>query len=108
VNALPNFQQAIVEKGVTSRAWYQFFQQLWKGTPPGSEAAITVEASPFKYTAAQRGFVIVNGGTVILVQFNRTTTNYVTGQTAGCFPLSAGDSLIVTYTGVPTMTFVPQ
>ena len=108
MNALPNFQQPIAEKGVTSRAWYQFFQQLWKGVPPADESSVTVTASPFTYTASQRGFVIVNGGTVSLIQFARTTTNYTTGQTSGCFPLSSGDSLVVTYTGKPTMTFVPQ
>ncbi len=108
MNALPNFNQPIVEKGVTSRAWYQFLQQLWKGTPPAAESSVTVGASPFTFTASQRGFVIVQGGTVSLVQFSRSTTNYTTGQTSGCFPVSAGDSLIVTYSVSPNMTFVPQ
>ena len=108
MNALPNFNQPLVEKGVTSRAWFQFFQQLWKGTPPGSEVPVTASASPFKYTAPNRGFLIISGGTVTLVQFARSTTNYTTGQTSGCFPVSAGDSVIVTYSSAPLLTFVPQ
>ena len=110
MNALPNFSQSIADKGgSTNRAWYQFFQGIWKGLPPASESTITAPASPFIYSAAMRGFVIISGGTVTLVQFSRDgKTNYTTGQTQGCFPVSNGDSLTVTFSAAPSMTFVPQ
>jgi hypothetical protein len=31
----------------------------------------------------------------------------VTGQTAGLFPLNQGDTLTVSYTGLPSLTWVP-
>lgn len=110
MNALPNFNQQISDsKGITTRAWYQFLQQLWKGAPPSSEVAVPVYASPFTYSAAQRGFLIVNGGTVSMVQWSRDgKTNYVTGQTQGCFPLSSGDALVIVFSATPTLVFVPQ
>lgn len=106
---LPNYRLALVEKGQTSSPWYKFFTGIFDGKPPGPESTVTVGTSPFTYTATQKGFIIVQGGTVSLVQWSRGgTTNYATGQTQGCFPLSQGDSLIVTFTGAPNMTFVPQ
>ncbi len=109
MNILPNYNQPLVEKGLTARTWYQFFQSMWKGFPTGAEVSVTATASPMTYLAPSKGFLIVNGGTVSLVQFTRDQkTNYTTGQTQGCFPVSNGDALIVTYSVTPTLTFVPQ
>lgn len=107
-SAIPNYREPMLEKGTLMRAWYQFFVDLWKGRPPGDKLALTPAASPFTYNAQSKGFVIVQGGTVSLVQFSRGTSNHNTGSTQGCFPLSQGDSLIVTYSGTPTLTWVPQ
>lgn len=108
-SALPNYRQAIQERGTTDRAWYSLFSDLWNRKPPSAESAVSVGTSPFTYTAVRGGFVIVQGGTVSLVQFSRDgLTNHTTGATQGCFPLSQGDSLIVTYSVAPSMTFVPQ
>ena len=90
-----------------AQAWWRWIQATEQGVPPGAEIPITVGASPFTYTASQKGFVLLTGGTVSLVHIARTTSN-ATGLTTGIFPLSAGDQLIVTYSGKPTMTFVPQ
>lgn len=108
-STIPTFDQTLTDKGVTNRVWYFFWQSLYKGNPPGAESTLTVTQSPFTFVAAQRGFVIVQGGTVSMIQFSRGgVQNYNTGATTGVFPLSAGDSLIVTYSGIPAMTFVPQ
>jgi hypothetical protein len=107
--ALPTFETSLTQGNKTSNVWYRFWQGLYQGRPPSGESSVKPTTSPFTYTTNQRGFVIVQGGTVSTIQFSRgLSTNYVTGLTGGCFPLSAGDSLIVTYTVVPTMTFVPQ
>lgn len=108
-NAIPQNLQSFLHGKEMSRVWYFFLQGLWKGSPPSAESAVTPTASPFTYVAAERGFMIVTGGTVGVVQFSRDgSTNYITGQTAGCFPLSQGDTLILTYSVAPTMTWVPQ
>lgn len=108
-NAIPTNTAPFLEKGIISRVWYFFLSSLWKGTPPSSESGVKVGVSPFGYIAPQRGFAIVQGGSVSLVQFSRDgMTNYTTGQTSGCFPLSQGDELLVTYSIAPTITWVPQ
>lgn len=69
---------------------------------------VTVSASPFTYSPPVKGNVIVTGGTVSDISFSRDGTNiYTTGQSSGMFQINANDRLIVTYTGAPTMTFVP-
>lgn len=106
---IPTYEQSLTEKGNTARPWYVFFQNLYTGNPPAAESTITPTASPFTYTAARKGFLIVQGGTLGLVSFSRGgVTNHNTGATQGAFPLSAGDSLVITYTAAPTLTFVPQ
>lgn len=108
MNNLPTFDQPLVDRNTTSKVWYFFFKSLYTGASPGPEGPVTLTGSPFTYSATQRGFLIVQGGTVSLVQFSRGSTNYTTGQTQGCFPVSAGDRLIINYSVAPTVTFVPQ
>ena len=86
--------------------WYKFFSALYKGTPPSAETALVVGISPWSYSAPAKGFVIIRGGTVSAVTFSRSMTT-LTGQTAGIFPLAQGDVLTVSYSGLPTMTWVP-
>lgn len=102
----PTYEQSLAAKGQTNSVWYRFFQGLYKGTPPTSESAVSVTGSPFAFTAPSKGFMIVSGGTVSAVQLTRTVTT-LTGQTSGIFPLSQGDVLTVTYSGLPTLTFFP-
>jgi len=107
-SAIPAYEQRLLgPMQNTQSVWYRFFNQLWTGVPPSAETAIAVTASPFTYAAPKRGFVIVNGGTVSLIKFTRSAS-YTTGQTQGVFPVSSGDMLTVTYSALPTMTFVPQ
>lgn len=104
---IPAYEVPLTSKGQTQSSWYRFFLNLLQGPPPSNESTITVGGSPFKYTAPSRGFVILRGGTVSAVQFTRSLTT-LTGLTAGLFPLSQGDVLTVTYSGLPAMVFVPQ
>lgn len=108
-NQAPTYNQPLVVGNVTSKDWYFFWNAIWKGLAPGAETAITPGVSPYTYSAAVKGSVIVSGGTVSLIRFSRDgTTFYTVGATAGMFTLNAADRLEVTYTVVPTMTFVPQ
>ena len=70
-------------------------------------ANVAPTGSPFTYKAPFPGFVILTSGTVSDVSITRAATTVTTGQTAGLFPVSRFDSLVVTYTGAPTMKFVP-
>lgn len=103
----PTYDQPITSKGQTSSVWYRYFQGLFLGTPPAAESVLTLGASPYAYTATGKGFVIIRSGTVSAVQFTRSSTT-LTGQTSGIFPLSQGDTLTITYSVLPTVTWVPQ
>jgi hypothetical protein len=81
------------------------------GTSPAPVSNITIGASPFVYqnTGPNSINVIVQGGTVSLIEFSRDgTTFYNVGITAGIVPLSVNDRVRVTYTAAPTMTRVPR
>ena len=70
---------------------------------------ITVTASPFTYqnTSDYDVDIIVQGGTVSLVEFTRDNSNfYNVGVVAGMFHLGPSDRLKVTYTVAPTMRYI--
>jgi hypothetical protein len=107
-NKVPQFNQPLVEKGVTSRDWYFFFAGMFRGLAPEFESPVTLTGSPFTYGASSKGSVIVSGGTVSAIEFSRDgSTFYSVGQTAGMFTLNAADRLRITYAVAPTVTFVP-
>ena len=103
---VPTYAKSLVSNNVNDASWYRYFQDLERGIPAANEVPITVGVSPFVYTAPRGGSVIVNGGTVSKIEFTRTN-KHTTGQTGGMFTVSLGDSLTVTWSGKPTMTFVP-
>lgn len=108
LNNLPNYPVPLEVNGKTSKDWYFFWSGLFRKLPPAAEAAVTPGASPYIYSPAVGGTVIVSGGTVSAIAFSRDgVTFYATGQTAGMFTLNAADQLRITYTVVPTVTFVP-
>jgi hypothetical protein len=108
LNSLPQFKTPLETNGVTGKDWYFFWAGLYQGLPPGLPAPITVNPSPFTFSAPIKGQVLISGGTVSAVQFTRDGTNiYSTGATAGPFLVNQSDRLIVTYTVIPTMVFVP-
>lgn len=108
LNNFPTYPTPLEEGGRTASTWYFFLAGLFRGLAPEREAAVTPGASPYTYSSPRGGFVIVSGGTVSAIDWSRDgTTFFTTGQTAGCFPLSSQDFLKITYTVVPTVTFVP-
>jgi len=70
-------------------------------------AAITPTGSPFTYTVPFSGAVTVTGGVVSVISIKRQGATVATGVTVGVFPVSQNDQLVVTYTGAPTMVFLP-
>lgn len=107
-NSLPLYNVPLMQAGNLVRDWYFFFSGLFRGLPPGNVETVTVGASPYIYSAARRGFLILTGGTVSAVAFSRDgTTFYSYGTTVGQFAVSAADQVRITHTGAPTVTFVP-
>lgn len=70
---------------------------------------ITVGASPYVHqnTSNYDSCIIIQGGTVSLVEYTRDNTNFFNiGVVAGFIHLSPNDRLRVTYTVVPTMRYI--
>lgn len=70
--------------------------------------SVAVGGSPFTYTAAFDGTIVLTGGTVSAVSLIRQGISVATGIAAGLIPLSRLDQLQITYSVVPTMTFFPR
>jgi hypothetical protein len=72
--------------------------------------AIVVGASPFTYTPpiGSRGMVVVAGGNVTAIAYNRRGVATGLGVVAGPVEVSPGDTVTVTYAVAPTMTYVPR
>ena len=82
---------------------------LLQDPPPRAQpiASVSPTGSPYTYTAPFAGTVSVTSGTVSQITVIRTGVSVVTGLTSGLFQLSRFDQLQVTYTGTPTMNFIP-
>lgn len=110
-NLISSRQRWINQDGTPTPEFFRFISGIAVAVFPSAISSIVVGASPFTFATAfttGTSAVIIQGGTVSKVEFTRDSVNFInTGQTQGMFPLSGGDSLRVTYTGLPTMTFLP-
>ena len=90
--------------GRIQQPWIQYLQQFTQSPP--RFIAVTVGASPFTYTALELGQIVIVGGTVTALHLVRGTSDLdITGQSV--ILLSPQDQLIVTYSVLPTITFIP-
>lgn len=112
---IPAARQPVTEKGpggepLFTRPWYLSLQGLFQRVANSGAApiAITVGASPFIYAADTDGNLIVTGGTVTAIAYGRGGVFTTIGITTGLVPVFAGDSVRVTYTVLPTMTFIKR
>lgn len=104
--SLPRESDLVLDKdGRFAQPWFRFFQRL-DGKGPAA-AAQTVGTSPATLSFSKNGFITVQGGTVSLIEYRRGTSGTFTniGVIAGPVPVRNGDSVRITYTVVPTVTF---
>jgi hypothetical protein len=104
----PSYDQPVMTADKTTSVWYRYFQASETGQPPDNESGVPLMTSPMLFVASRKGFVIITGGTVSAIAISRTpNVFYPTGQLTGAFTLAQGDTLRLTYTGTPTVTFFP-
>lgn len=85
----------------------KFFEALGGGELEDANA-ITVGASPYTYLADSDGVLVVRGGTVSQIAYVRNSGSINLGVIAGPIPLLAADAVTITYTVLPTVTFLPS
>lgn len=113
--------------------WWQFFLTIWQRTgggnsiesvpdiqsvmedthddinAPGPFVAQVIGASPFSLLSPGRGTLVISGGTVSQLGLKRYGTTLVLPITAGLVLVErVVDTLIITHTGAPAVTFVPR
>lgn len=93
--------------GKLANTWYMFLVRLAQLTAESPMVAPAVGASPFTFTAGTIGHMFATGGTVSSIVLTRSGTS-IACQANQFIPMAAGDTITVTYTVAPTMTFVPS
>jgi len=113
MTATPTFGQPdpgvafLNKEGRLADIWYRYLVRLGQLTAERQIAPVAVSASPFTYQATTIGDLLVRGGTVSAVTLVRGNDS-VSCPTSGFVPMAANDSVIVTYSVLPTVTFVPR
>lgn len=103
---VPSSAQAIADPtGRVTTPWQRFFNALVSASAPIQ--TVTVGASPFSFRAGSGGSLAISGGTVSSITLTRYTVTAPTGATSGIIPVSNGDVVTITYSGLPTVNFVP-
>jgi hypothetical protein len=103
---LPNLKTpAVDDNGAMSGAWVSFFTALVASAGPIIDLA--VPASPASLEAPADGQFVVTAGGVSATSLTRGRRTIPLGQVAGCFPVSQGDVLHVTFSSPPSVRFVP-
>lgn len=103
---VPSSQQPISDgKGYITTPWQRFFNALVSGAAPIQ--SVTVTASPYTYRAGSAGSLAVSGGTVSGIAITRNNVTAPTGATSGIIPVSNGDLVTITYSGLPAVSFIP-
>lgn len=105
---LPAVQQAVDPKtGSWLSFWYQWAVRISQLSAERPIASVSVGASPFTYTSSTIGNLLVSGGTVSGVVLGRSGVS-VTCKEDQFIPMAANDTVTVTYSVLPTVTFVPS
>lgn len=92
-------------KGFLISPWNSFFQQFVQTAPQPIE--IELETSPFIISPGANGSITLVGGTITSVTLIRGTVSMILGSIR-LIPIRIGDSIEVTYTGTPTIRFLPD
>lgn len=85
--------------------WIQYLQQFTIAPP--NIMTLNVGISPFSYVAKEPGNVVVTGGVITAIHLIRGAVDLdITGQKI--IPVGIKDTIIITYSGLPTVNFIPS
>lgn len=97
----------VTQPSIPDLVWPEVMQPESDKSQAAPEA-ISVGASPYLYVASRDGFLALTGGTVTKQEYGRLATFTDVGLLTSMLPVLAGDTIRVTYTALPTMTFIPR
>lgn len=101
---LPNMVQPFTDAARRiAKPWNYYLQQFTQRPPAFMNV---IGASPFSYIAKEPGYLIATGGTITALHLIRGSDDIdLTGQKI--IPVSIEDTVIFTYSVLPTIRFVP-
>lgn len=67
---------------------------------------VAIGASPSSYIVPGSGKIVVQGGTVSLIEIGRRSTFVTTGLITAVLPVSRGDVVRITYIVAPTVNYL--
>lgn len=104
---LPNSSQPFVTPNLRiTPIWQKFLTFLVSAAGPLDSDIILVD-SPHEYTASEDGTLLIEGGTVTLIELRRARITITLPGTSGLYPMSQGDVIIITFSVAPDLTFLP-
>ncbi len=71
-------------------------------------SSLTAGASPYTFTAAAVGHLLVSAGTVSAITLNRGSASLPLPSVSGFIPLDNTDSVTITYSAAPTLNWIPR
>lgn len=102
---LPNLLAKFVDKiGQIKAPWNSYLQQFTQAPP--NFMPQTLSGSPFTYVASEPGTIAIEGGTVTTVTLTRGVNSIII--TDQLIPVAIADTLIIAYSVLPTVTFIPS
>lgn len=103
---VPSSRQRMVTADGTSTAEFQRFFNAIAG-PPSAVQSISLSPSPMSFVSSANGTLAVVGGSVSAITLTRGGSTVNLGTSTRLIPVSNADVVAITYTGTPTMTFIP-
>ncbi len=97
-------ESAIDNNGYFTRTWYNFFASFQTGA--GKIRSINPTSSPYSIEADSVGTITITGGSDIVVTLTRAQKT-ITGL-SGLIPVSQDDVVVISYTIVPIVNFIPR
>lgn len=105
---IPNFEVPVVdEQQLLTPEWQRALTRIFQLTPERAIRAVSPGVSPFTYAAFTIGHLLISGGTVSAVSLVRGAIS-VPCPLSGFIPMAGKDSVIITYSVVPTLKFIPS
>lgn len=105
---LPDPNVAIVtDDKILTQPWYIGLIRLAQLSAERAIAPVSLGVSPFTYTATTIGDLLIRSGTVSAVTLVRGAVSVVC-PTSGFIPMAAEDKVVITYSVLPIVTFVPR
>lgn len=99
-------QKMVTPEGTVTPEYQRFFNAVAGAATPF--ASVTRTSSPMSYTASGSGHLNINGGTISGLSLRRAGSTITLTASVLMVPMSNGDVLTITYTGSPTITFIPD